>query len=425
MFDFNDEAIQKPDQDVFGIDPLAKAISDCIRQMDNPVGSVVAINGPWGSGKSSLINLVRHHLDLKDPDLTVVEFQSWLYRTEADLVAAFFRELYSALKPALARSGKTFSKLGAIVAGAGSMAVTTGEPTAEVIGKALKLATSTLQKHIESGDDTTQLQQRVRKELDKQPRKFLFIVDDLDRLSPDQALTVFRLIKSVGRLPKVMYLLAFDRVTTERAVADKFPSEGPHYLEKIVQAGFELPPISVSLFDSMLRKRLDEIFSDFEPDATFRSHKLYRDGVLSEIRTVRDIKRLTSMLSVTWGAVHGEVDDVDFLLMETLRLFRPHVYDAIRNNKQLLVGDKPVPTGFGADGTETFDPLFLNRENKDQRDRLRSVLLDLFPPVTSISSDIPNRSEEIERSRNRRVWAREHFDTYFGCASRTAKLENP
>ncbi|MEO3413051.1 P-loop NTPase fold protein [Roseovarius sp. CAU 1744] len=67
------------------------------------------------------------------------------------------------------------------------------------------------------------------------------VIDDLDRLSPEEALVIFRLVKSVGRLPNVMYLLAYDRETTEQAVARRFPPEGAHHLEKIIQAGFELP----------------------------------------------------------------------------------------------------------------------------------------------------------------------------------------
>ena len=58
MSNFDDVSIAAPDQDRFGFDPFAVAISDCICSIENPLGSVVAIYGPWGSGKSSVINLV-------------------------------------------------------------------------------------------------------------------------------------------------------------------------------------------------------------------------------------------------------------------------------------------------------------------------------------------------------------------------------
>ncbi len=63
MFDFNDEPIRVPKDDRFAIDPFAKVIARCIREIPHPCGSVVAINGAWGSGKSSAINLILHHLE--------------------------------------------------------------------------------------------------------------------------------------------------------------------------------------------------------------------------------------------------------------------------------------------------------------------------------------------------------------------------
>ena len=80
MFDFNDEAIRKPKEDLFAIDPFAKAVAKCIREIPDPCGSVVAINGAWGSGKSSAINLVLHHLENSDDaKLTTMSFHAWQY----------------------------------------------------------------------------------------------------------------------------------------------------------------------------------------------------------------------------------------------------------------------------------------------------------------------------------------------------------
>ncbi|NGM47760.1 hypothetical protein G5B31_19690 [Rhodobacter sp. SGA-6-6] len=77
MPDFNDAPIENPEQDRFGFDPFAHSIARCILALKRPLGSVVAIHGPWGSGKSSVINLVRHHL-AQDPSApVVVSIQAW------------------------------------------------------------------------------------------------------------------------------------------------------------------------------------------------------------------------------------------------------------------------------------------------------------------------------------------------------------
>ena len=69
---------------------------------------------------------------------------------------------------------------------------------------------------------------------------------------PLGCLNTFRLVKSVGRLPNVMYLLVFERELAEKMVQQRYPSEGPQFLEKIIQAGFELPtPLQTDLKDAV------------------------------------------------------------------------------------------------------------------------------------------------------------------------------
>ena len=59
----NDQPIETPAEDRFGVDPFAHALAASILKMQSPRGSVIGLNGPWGSGKSSAVNLCRHHLD--------------------------------------------------------------------------------------------------------------------------------------------------------------------------------------------------------------------------------------------------------------------------------------------------------------------------------------------------------------------------
>jgi predicted KAP-like P-loop ATPase len=49
--------------------------------------------------------------------------------------------------------------------------------------------------------------QDLYKVLLEQGKRFFILIDDIDRLTPNEALLMFRLVKSVGRLPNVIYLL--------------------------------------------------------------------------------------------------------------------------------------------------------------------------------------------------------------------------
>ncbi len=417
IMNFNDLPIENPDQDQFGFTPFAKALSDCINTIPDPIGSVVAIYGPWGSGKSSAINLVRHHLKISSHDIGVISFPCWHYRTEDALAVGFFKELYAGLEPGLSRSKKAkeaFVKLGAHAASAGNLlGPILGATVSPLAGVFTKSATSILEGFIQSDTGAEALQKQVSEALKNQAQRFLVIIDDLDRLSPEEALVVFRLVKSVGRLPNVCYLLAYDRDVLEKAVTERYPSEGAHYLEKIVQAGFELPKPESSQLHAMLSENFDRIFSDTEPPDQVHFGNLFHEAIAPEMTTPRDVLRLSNILATTWGAVRGEVDIPDFIALETLRLFRPKLYQSIRNNKGLLVGTASNDANYSQNNAETeYNQIFINNEPEKDRDRLRRAMMRLFPRLQGIWSNT-HYSDTQPWSRQRRACAEEHFDTYF------------
>ena len=100
---FNDAPIITPDDDKFGIDNFAQALARSFRELDSPIGATIALNGPWGSGKSSAVNLIRHHLetDLKKNKLEIIDFKCWWFRGEEALILAFLQELNAALRHTL------------------------------------------------------------------------------------------------------------------------------------------------------------------------------------------------------------------------------------------------------------------------------------------------------------------------------------
>lgn len=267
---YNDLPIRQPSEDHFGIDPFARALADSIRKLVHPHGSVIALNGPWGSGKSSAANLILHHLkpDIEANDLVVINFACWWFRGEEALALAFFRELYAGLGPSLTeRFKKILPKLGSRLLRTGSAVgpaidLAGGGGAGSVAAGAMEWFSGL----IEQDESVEKLHEELSKALAEQQRRFLIVIDDIDRLSPDEAILIFRLVKSVGRLPNVMYLLVYDRILAETIVSERFPSEGPHYLEKIVQAAFELPEPQHADFCNQLLLKIQTICGTPEDD---------------------------------------------------------------------------------------------------------------------------------------------------------------
>ncbi len=406
-----DLPIEKPAQDMYGIDPFVRSLARSVRGMKSPQGIVIGLNGPWGSGKSSAINLLRHHLSeaVASEDVEVVTFNPWWFRGEEALVLAFFRELYTATKPALGdRAKKSLSKLGARLLKAGSVVA----PAADALGASgagsiAAGAMSWLSDMIEDGESVEDLHKQLSTALAGQAKRFVVIIDDIDRLAPDEALAMFRLVKSVGRLPNVIYILAFDRLLAEKVVAERFPSEGPHYLEKIVQASFELP---MPLVEDLHAQIQNLIFNISPPDEESVVHvmNLFHAVLTPEIKTPRDVVRFGNAFTVTWPAVAGDVDLGDFIALEALRLFQPALHKAIRENPSILCGSaqmgyRPQVTG------DELDAILLS--SVSDKTHYRQALMRLFPKLQSIwANTYHSGGDALKR---RRACSSEHFSTYF------------
>ena len=423
MSEFDDKPITSPEEDSFGLGPLAKAIADSISKMEVPNGTVIAVNGPWGSGKSSVINLVKHYLhnETKTDDLELVDFKCWWFRGEEALTLAFFQELYSALNPtegekaqeAIAKLGpqllmKTSPVVGAILNAVG------GSGTGAIASTVMKAISSLIQQ-----DETVErLHGELAKALTDGSKRYLVVIDDIDRLSPDEAILVFRLVKAVGELPNVIYLLAYDRQLAEKIVTARYPSEGPHYLEKIIQAAFELPEPSRLSLGREFERRLYGIIEEKEFEDEVYATNLFFEIIAPEIRTPRDLLRILNPLRVTWLAVKGEVHPVDFLCLETLRMQRPGLYRTLRSNKGRLTGrEENSRLSAEKPSLEQYDEVFLQQEPPSEHGRLRQGLMRLFPALKRVWLDLTYTDNSLDIwDKQRRVCSPRHFDTYFRFA---------
>jgi predicted KAP-like P-loop ATPase len=416
----NDSPIEFPAEDLFGLDPFAHAVSASIRNMPAPAGVVLAISGAWGSGKSSAVNLIRHHLSdaIDAGHIVPVWFNPWWFSGSDALTLSFFTELNIALGPSLPKDirnslsaiGQGVSAIGPLL-GAGANLKIPG--VGAVVTGAMNLFAKVTHRKITVEGEHSAIAEALR----AQPKKFLVIVDDIDRLSPDDALTMFRLVKSLGRLPNVIYLLAFDRSLAERAVSERFPSEGAGYLDKIIQASFDIPPPSPDALRHLVLSDSAAIFGEPDEVAIVRFMNVFYDVVAPALRTPRDAVRLVNTLSTTWPAVASNVDRADFLALAAIRLSSPAIYQAIRDHADELCGARDQgDRRADAEIRSSYDRMLclISLEEAD-RESWRRRLRRLFPRLDAVWSNTWY-SDTREWQRDRRICSSKHFPTYFAFA---------
>lgn len=291
--------VTDPAQDAYGFAGFAKNLANAIRVTPSPHGLVMAIHGPWGAGKSSLLNLVKFELRTirENACPIIIDFNPWWFNGRDHLAAQLLAQFGTSLR----NESDVLLKIGELIAeysGALSKAValSTGTPW---IDKPVNALLKLLKR---KPKEVPQLKAEIAKLLQTSKRRVLFIIDDLDRLTPDEIREVFKVVKALADFPNVIYLLSFDKLVVAEALAKSLGVNGSAYLEKIVQASFTLPSVDSTRLQSKLFAELD-LLIDSLPSATFDSTywgNVYFDGLNHFIRKPRDIVRLINALAVTY-----------------------------------------------------------------------------------------------------------------------------
>jgi hypothetical protein len=103
----SDSPIGWNDRDVLGLKPLALSISRFVRNTNTAPPLTIAVTGEWGTGKSSLMNLVAE--DLRGRGASPVWFNAWHHQKEENILAALLENIRAQAIPSVWRlSGLLF-----------------------------------------------------------------------------------------------------------------------------------------------------------------------------------------------------------------------------------------------------------------------------------------------------------------------------
>jgi len=369
-----------PKEDLFGLAPFAASLAKSISGYPGTDGLVLALYGPWGSGKSTVLSYVRYYLEQRGENdrPVIVSFNPWWFSGQENLARAFLGQLQAVLPNTNAKFKLLGNLLGELAEGVGGLIDLTGMTggLGSKLGKLIGVFGRQKPK------DVPALKNEISKILIDAGKRILVLVDDIDRLTPEETRQLFTVIKALGDFPNVVYLLAFDREVATQAIGQQNGLPGERYLEKIIQVPFELPPIDQTALHAALFKRLDEVLGE-TPDGLFdHSHwtNVFHDGIDALIKVPRDVVRFTNTLAVTYPSVRGEVNPVDFIALEALRVFLPGLYAAIRTSPEMFTSS--------SDNDETiksFHKKWVGDLPEELRSTTQGMLERLFPRIGGVS----------------------------------------
>jgi hypothetical protein len=163
----------------------------------------------------------------------------------------------------------------------------------------------------------------------------------LDRLNDSEIKLVIQLIKSVCNFPNVIYVLSADAKIIQSALKNEqsFNSAGDKYLEKIIQATFDVPNVKGDKIIDLVYRDLDDLFKDKLTDDDVQRFQSYRYfGMLKNLNTIRDEKRFLNCLKVTYDAYLNELDIPDFIAISYLKFINPQIIQLLCDYSDHLFG---------------------------------------------------------------------------------------
>jgi predicted KAP-like P-loop ATPase len=409
----SDAPLTDPSQDAFGYAPFARRIAEAVCKTPSPQGLVMAIHGSWGVGKSTLLNFIKHDLGRLPADERpiIVDFNPWWFSSREHLATQFLMQFRAKLaheSEILRAIGDKMADYGAAIGS--TIAKVYGIPWLDKpIGFLLKFFKRTPK-------DVPALKTEIADALKRANQRFVLVVDDIDRLAPDEMRELFKVVKALADFPNVIYLLSFDRKLVADSLATSLGVDGDAYIEKIVQVPFSLPVVDRLRLRKKLFGELDRILESLPLtnfDQTYWGN-VYFDGIDHYIRKPRDVVRIVNALSVLYPAAAGEVNPVDFIAIEFLRVFEPEAYGAICTQKDMFVGHLGHSHRADIEPERAFHNAWLERVPVDRRSGVKRLVRHLFPRLEGIWGNMTYGTDWVARWRRElRICSPEIFDVYF------------
>ncbi|MBF4804940.1 KAP family P-loop NTPase fold protein [Lancefieldella rimae] len=319
---FADNPISTASEDLLQRSKFVERIVREIDMIDASQGYVLAVMGQWGSGKTSVLNLVKECLQNKE--MVVVDYNPWLLSGTEALVAGLFGEINAKLNKKGVRYRAAIDK---IIDYGEMLTPLTSVPVVGAWANGVLMPFQVMAKHrnLRTASVVEQKEQ-VAEALANLDSSIVVIVDDIDRLDRAEVCEIFKLVRLTANFPNVIYLLSFDRIRVENALAeDGVP--GRVYLEKIVQNGFEIPMIPRKVLTREVAQALDSALEQVNVrlDREVWDNTLL-NIVVPAIKNMRDVRRLAMAVRSTAAALTDSVEVSDIVALESMRLFLPDAF---------------------------------------------------------------------------------------------------
>jgi len=422
----SDTPIRTKAEDRLRRSDYAGRIAEVLSELSLREGRVFAIRGGWGFGKSSLKYLVIEKIEAGSGKADWLDFNPWQWGDGEAITRALFGQMADRLGGDYSRAAieraQTLRRYGAILAGASVplKQFGVGQKISSILTSASVVSvTAAIGLHLPGAakvaaflaglsiatslggslliyfgrDRSSEPLEKVRVDLERRLRRLkrplIVFVDDIDRLEPDQIRIILRQVKVNANLPNIVFVLLFQPSIVEKALDPIAGGNGRAFLEKIVQVNFDLPAISMEMVHKIFVEQLSELASRYATEQSGFSHIRWGNGLIGciqpHLRNMRDAHRLLSSIAVHMPLHTAEnifeINIIDFLVLETLRVFESDLHEVIFRERSLFLQEHQYRGGGRAAEIKELLNAVIEIFPEVRRELVRNTIVYLFPTI--------------------------------------------
>lgn len=232
----SDEEIVEHTEDVLASESQAKSFAEAVLASSADSGLVFGIDGPWGIGKTSFVNLAQKHWMVSEEKPIVCRFEPLRYASDPVLADRLIRDLSTTIQrevfvPEFRPAASRYTRL------------IKGKADMSFLGFKLSLAPSqeTIDELLEDIDGV----------LKRTGRRVILVIDDLDRLDSKAINNVLFATQRTFKISHVTYILCYDTEILIAGAEDR--SKAREFLEKFVTVKFSIFIDSTRIRDFLVR----------------------------------------------------------------------------------------------------------------------------------------------------------------------------
>ena len=430
---YNDQPIGQDKDDKLNRTPFVDEIVEMVdryteadEKKDNHDGLVIGLEGDWGSGKTSVLNLLENRFQDKNERYVVQRLDSWLAMDRMTLAAEFFKILgLAAVDAGTFLEGESYVKEKVLKLPKGILNfVKKFTLSLSILNGAFKVDF----KQVLQGKTLRKEKEEVGKSLSQSKRYIIYMIDDIDRLSNDEIAFAMQLVKNIADFPKVIYILAYDRAIISEALQRIDGRNGRDFMEKIVQVPIQMPMFSEQDFLNYFGKELRKII----PEKSYTENKaIYyttagkvienriHKALLPYLRSIRDCNRVLNAFQVRYLICSSFCDADDLLCIVVLSIYEPELISYISDNP-----DSVYPQGINQPSNSSEDDTPEKYQEKFKNDAQCSddaliILAILFPGFSKKAAlHVITQTDGNEAVIKNKISIKSNFSSYFILSSR-------